>query len=110
MDLHFFQHERWALIRQDVIANWNAHYNTSIAELEKMDNLQIFHLLLLLVKNEQFGFRNLLRFRGGKIARLICRLYRPSDTPIFWIGELGGGCVLYHPFSSVINADHVGKG
>lgn len=56
-------------------------------------------------------FRNLLRFRlddGGLLRLLTFRLWRPVETLILDIGELGPGLFIQHGFATIVSAKRIG--
>lgn len=57
-------------------------------------------------------FRNLLKFRldddGGLLRHLTFRLWRPVETLILDIGELGPGLFIQHGFATIVSAKSIG--
>jgi serine acetyltransferase len=68
-----------------------------------------FLFLLYLISIDRY-FRSLFYFRIGMVASLLISWYRPGDRYFLIPKELnlGGGCIFYHPYSTVLNAERIG--
>ncbi len=67
-------------------------------------------LLLYLIHNSRY-FRSLFYYRIGPVWDLIISWYRPGDC-YFSISKtlvMGEGCIVAHPYSTILNADKIGK-
>ena len=66
--------------------------------------------LLYLLHNDRY-FRTLFYHRIGPIWTTLIGWYRPGDR-YFQISagmKLGGGCIFYHPYATVLNAESIGE-
>lgn len=96
-----------ALIKEDIIRIYK-HNNVSLEPSDLRGLRRIYHILRLL-KNDLNGFRSIYLYRFPH--SLLRPFFQPRFNVLMWIGELeGGGVVFHHPFSSVVNAQHVGYG
>lgn len=111
MQRFFLFWKTWPIIREDVIWTWSIHHHTDVNILQQYSDVKIFKLMIKCLKDELCGFRTVFAYRGGRICRCVSKLYPPKDTPILWVGDAeGGGLVFFHPYGTIINADHVGVG
>ena len=88
------------LISND-LKRYKSHNKISIAN---------FWLLVYLLTTDRY-FRTLFYHRIGPIASALISWYRPGDK-YFIIPhslEIGSGCLVFHPFSTVLNAEKIGK-
>lgn len=67
--------------------------------------------LLYLLHSDRY-FRCLFYYRIGPIMSTIIGWYRPGDKYFMIPTELkmGGGCIFYHPYATVLNAESIGSG
>lgn len=73
-------------------------------------HLPILGGLLFFLHNDAY-FRSLFYFRIGAIKSLLISWYRPGDR-YFVISKtlkMDEGCLIAHPFSTILNADSIGK-
>lgn len=73
--------------------------------------LPILLLLIFLLHNNRY-YRSLFYYRAGPIVTLFIGWYRPG-CPYFVISntlELGEGCIIAHPYSTILNAEKIGDG
>lgn len=66
--------------------------------------------LLYLLATDRY-YRQVFYTRIGPIASTLISWYRPGDK-YFKLPrqlKLGGGCIFYHPYATVLNADKIGK-
>ena len=71
----------------------------------------LFLYLLYLLCNDKY-FRCLFYYRIGPVASTLIGWYRPGDK-YFQIPkelQMGGGCIFYHPYATVLNAESIGSG
>lgn len=69
-----------------------------------------FFSFLYLLHNNRY-YRNIFYHRIGPVGEAIISWWRPGDR-YFIISkttELGGGIILAHPYSTIINAERIGK-
>lgn len=72
--------------------------------------LPVFLSVLFLIHNNRY-FRTLFYYRIGPIASLLIGWYRPGDR-YFIISKttkIGSGVRISHPYSTIINAETIGK-
>lgn len=68
----------------------------------------IFQLIYMLHNNSYY--RSLFYFRVGPVLDLLISWYRPGDK-YFILSKsmkMGEGCLIAHPYSTVLNADYIG--
>ncbi len=67
--------------------------------------------LLYLLHNDRY-FRCLFYHRIGAARSALISWYRPGDKYFMIPKELkmGGGCIFYHPYATVLNAESIGDG
>ena len=86
-------------IKKDV-DRWADHYNSKAPR---------WLFFLYLIHTDRY-FRNLFYYRIGPIASILISWYRPGDRyfkiPSFM--SLGGGCLVHHPYSTVLHAEKIG--
>lgn len=72
--------------------------------------LPLWLLLIYLLHNNRY-FRSLFYFRIGPILDLLISWYRPGDRYFILPKEtkIGGGLLMAHPYSTVLNAESIGK-
>ena len=66
--------------------------------------------LLYLLANDKY-YRQVFYNRIGAVAQILIRWYRPGEQ-YFIIPkslEIGGGCIVFHPFSTILNAEKIGS-
>lgn len=97
-----------SLIKEDIFAIYE---HNKIPILSKdLDGWHFYFHILKFFKNDQNGFRAILYYRLPHLTWLKI-LFKPQYDVVLWIDKLeGGGLIFHHPFASVINADHIGKG
>lgn len=65
--------------------------------------------LLYLLHNDRY-FRTLFYYRVGPMWAMLLGWYRPCDRyfkiPVGM--KLGGGCIFFHPYATVLNAERIG--
>ena len=71
--------------------------------------LQCYDLTLLLMTNKYF--RTLFYFRTRGLFTNILRIFYPKDAAftIDYTTKIGGGLHLAHPYSTILNADSIGR-
>ncbi len=72
--------------------------------------LPTFLLLIYLLHNNRY-FRSLFYYRIGPVWDMLISWYRPGDR-YFTISKtlkMGEGCLVAHPYSTILNADIIGK-
>lgn len=69
----------------------------------------LFHIVRLLHFHKEY--RNLVYYRlcGGNRS-MWSFLYRPETTFHIWAQRMGTGCILWHPFATIVNCHSIGKG
>ncbi|MBO5629956.1 MAG: serine acetyltransferase [Aeriscardovia sp.] len=70
----------------------------------------VFLYLLYLLTVDRY-FRTVFYHRVGPVAASLLSWYRPGDK-YFSIPkglQLGGGCLVYHPYATVLNAEKIGR-
>ena len=107
----------WNTIKLDVIRFNNMDKVIDVNTME-MSNRDVFKLLKKYVKRDFHYFRTLLYYRMGgvrlcfweKIIRhLLYMFYPPQQGFYLWVNDIEpGGIYFHHPFSTVINAEHIG--
>lgn len=72
--------------------------------------LPLWLLLIYLLHNNRY-FRSLFYFRIGPIWDLLISWYRPGDRYFILPKEtrIGEGLLMAHPYSTVLNAERIGK-
>lgn len=72
--------------------------------------LNIFGGFLFLIHNNAY-FRTLFYYRIGSIPSLLIGWYRPGDKYFILskTTKIGGGFLLIHPYSTIINAESIGS-
>ena len=83
-----------------------------ISAISKQCNLRLpqrLHLLYSLHNNRYF--RTLFYYRIGPVPDLLISWYRPGDRyfQISKTTKLGGGCLIAHPYSTILNAESIGE-
>ncbi len=67
-------------------------------------------LFLFLIHTDKY-YRNLFYYRIGPIISMLISWYRPGDRyfkiPSFM--NMGGGCLVHHPYATVLNAERIGR-
>ena len=76
----------------------------------KYESCSNFLYLLYLLTIDRY-YRQLFYHRIGPVASTLISWYRPGDRYFIIPKELkmGGGCIVYHPYSTVLNAEKIGE-
>ena len=100
----------WPLLKGDIIRY--VTYRTNIKEEDiHASNIQYAKWLFLLMKSNKNSFRSIFYYRFNRGSRLLMKLFPPTANYVLDCGFIeSGGIVSHHPFSSYINAEHVGYG
>lgn len=96
----FLKHEKYELIVEDVKVNC----------LTLNIRLNFYGGFLYFIHNSSY-FRSLFYFRIGPILSLLIGWYRPGNKYFILSRSMnvGGGFLLVHPFSTIINAESIGS-
>ena len=65
---------------------------------------------MYLLANDKY-YRQVFYNRIGAVAQILLRWYRPGEQ-YFIIPKslvIGGGCIVFHPFSTILNAEKIGS-
>jgi len=93
-------------LNHDVIEDlklWSLTFNVDLKKT--IDNFSYFFL-------NHKEFRNLFYFRLQSKTKILYKIYKPDLFPILQNNKLmviKGGCVFWHPFSTIINAKYIGN-
>lgn len=64
-----------------------------------------------LFRHNQNGFRDLVYYRlRSRLCKILKIGYKSTDNLVLDIGEIGGGIMFHHAFSTYLNAEYIGKG
>lgn len=97
---YWLDNMRGGVIKDDVIRN----------RLFLDVKISVFLSFLYFIHTNAY-FRSLFYYRIGAVKSSMIKWYRPGDKH-FLISQstmLGGGCLMAHPFSSVLNAEKIGR-
>lgn len=104
---------KWKLIKEDIDL-WKANQDFAAVPFAKGHSLfsYIINLTYLFFLGQKHCFRTLFYFRLGKWHILLSWVFRPQykDTYIWSSNVEGGGIFFAHPYSTVLNCEHIGYG
>ena len=102
----------WLYIPHILIGGGNIYVKSDVKRMNTRINLKMPPLLALLFFLHTNGyFRSLFYSRIGAVKSMLIGWYRPGDK-YFTISntlKMGEGCLIAHPFSTILNADSIGK-
>lgn len=103
----------WPQIKGD-IRRYLCYRNDIREECIQLSNIQYFFKLLTLLKANTYHFRSLFFYRCRKcryIRRVLRFIFPPIPNFILDCEVIEmGGVISHHPFSTYINAEHIGYG
>lgn len=91
-------HHNHALINED-LERYRQEYSISFSNTK---------LLVHLLKHYKF-FRNQFYLRLHPLDKLISWYLRKDSTLTMIVGSISGGLLFHHPFSTILNANHIGR-
>ena len=100
----------WPIIKGDVLRYLT--YRTDLRqEVSQMTDMQYFMNMIKLMRSNKNHFRSVFFYRFKRCSFLLRLLFPPESRFILDCGSIEpGGVICHHPFSSYINAEHVGYG
>ena len=102
--------ETWPLLKDD-IRRYVTYCTEKKEENVHASDIQYAKWLLTLMKSNKNSFRSIFYYRFNRGGRFLKKLFPPTANYVLDCGIIeGGGIVSHHPFSSYINAEHVGYG
>lgn len=106
-------HSKWQLIKEDIDL-WKANQDFALVPFSKGSSVlsYLLNLTYLFFLGQTHCFRTLFYFRLGRWSLLLRWLFRPlyRDTYIWSSNVEGGGIYFAHPYSTVLNCEHIGYG
>ena len=109
----------WDIIKLDTIRFLYIDKDIDVYSI-KISNKRALRILISFVRRDSQCFRTLLKYRFDTekprglchiLFKIIFLLYPPKDNFYLWVDKIEpGGVFFHHPFSTVINAEHIGYG
>lgn len=103
-------YQAWPILKGDI--RRFMCYRQEISEDDiVLTDLQYFRVLISLMRSNQNSFRSVYYYRFRRLSRILKILFPPEPKFVLDCGSIeAGGVICHHPFSSYINAEHVGYG
>lgn len=95
-----------------MLTGGKSHIAADVRRMSEKINIRIGGIIALLyfLHNNAY-FRSLFYYRIGPVASLLISWYRPGDK-YFVISKtlkMGKGCLIAHPYATILNADEIGN-